>query len=96
MRRFQFSSGETIDSKVVTWGQKILKNGQVVTVSKYRKRNEWDEEERNVIGSLAEYDLSDMFRLLNGCEKNEFSWILSRKGTIIARRCFDHILPLKN
>lgn len=43
MRRFQFSSGETIDSKVVTWGQKILKNGQVVTGSKYRKRNEWDE-----------------------------------------------------
>ena len=70
--------------------------GQVVTVSKYRKRNEWDEGERCAIESLAEYDLSDMFRLLNGCEKNEFSWILSRKGTIIARRCFDHILPLKN
>ena len=73
----------------------VKHRGQVVTVSKYRKRNEWDEEERNVIEGLAEYDLPDMFRLLNGYEKNEFSWILSRKGAIIARRRFDHIFASK-
>lgn len=86
---------ETIEGKVITWGQKILKNGQVVIANKYGRGNAWDKGERNVIKGLAEDDLPDMFRLLNGYKKNEFSWILSRKGKIIARRRFDHIFASK-
>ncbi len=92
---FNSPQAETVDGRVITWGQKILKNGQVITVDKYRKGNAWDEGERNVIEGLAEYDIPDMFRLLNGYEKNEYSWILSRKGIVIARRRFDHIFASK-
>jgi exonuclease III len=86
---------ETIEGKVITWGQKILKNGQVVIANKYRRGNAWDKGERNVIEGLAEYDLHDMFRLLNGYEANDFSWILTRKVKVIAKRRFDHIFASK-
>jgi len=44
---------------------------------------------------LAEYNLYDIFRLLNGYKLQEFSWLLKRKGKIIARRRFDHIFAAK-
>ena len=92
---FNSPQAETIKGKVITWGQKILTNGQVVIVNKCRKGNAWNSGERSIIGGLAENDLSDIFRLLNGYKKDEFSWILSRKGRIITRRHFDHILSFK-
>ena len=36
-----------------------------------------------------------MFRLLNGYDTNDFSWILPRKGRVIAKRRFDHIFVSK-
>lgn len=92
---FNSPQDETIEGQVVTWGQKILKNGQVKIANRFRRGDAWDRGERKVIEGLAEYDLPDMFRLLNGYETNEFSWILIRKGKVIAERRFDHIFASK-
>ncbi|GAI74240.1 unnamed protein product, partial [marine sediment metagenome] len=69
-----------------------LKDGQVRFSD---KEGRWDARERSVIQGLTEYNLYDIFRLLNGYESQEFSWLLRRKGKIIARRRFDHIFAAK-
>jgi len=79
---FNSPQAETIEGEVITWGQKILKNGRVKIINRFGKGDGWDKGERNVIEGLAEFDLHDMFRLLNGYETNDFSWILSRKEII--------------
>ena len=84
---------ETNSGYVVTWGQKILKDGQFKFTD---KEGRWDAGERSVIQGLAEYNLYDIFRLLNGYKLQEFSWLLKRKGKIIARRRFDHIFAAKS
>ena len=57
-----------------------MKNGQAVIVNKCRKENAWDSGERRVIEGLAEHDLPDILRLLNGYEKSDFSgYCLVRK-----------------
>jgi exonuclease III len=44
-----------------------------------------------VLKGLAEYDLPDVFRGLNGYDVEAFSWIMNRKGKVVAARRFDHI-----
>ena len=82
---FNTPQAETFAGKVITWGQKE-KNGKFVTVDPW-----WDKGERGVLEGLKEYDLSDVYRDLYGCEVKDFSWVLRRKGQIIARRRFDHV-----
>ena len=89
---FNSPQAETIEGKVITWGQKILRDGQLKFTDKEGK---WDAGERCVIQRLAKYDLFDIFRLLNGYNVQEFSWLLKRKGKIIAKRRFDHIFASK-
>ena len=89
---FNSPQAETRSGEVITWGQDILENGQVRFSD---KEGRWDAGERSVIQGLAEYNLYDIFRLLNGYESQEFSWLLRRKGRIIARRRFDHIFAAK-
>jgi len=89
---FNSPQAETRSGEVITWGQDILKDGQVRFSD---KEGRWDAGERSVIQGLAEYNLYDIFRQLNGYESEEFSWLLRRKGKIIARRRFDHIFAAK-
>lgn len=89
---FNSPQAETRSGEVITWGQDILKDGQVRFSD---KEGRWDAGERSVIQGLAEYNLYDIFRLLNGYESQEFSWLLRRKGKIIARRRFEHIFAAK-
>ena len=89
---FNSPQAETRSGEVITWGQDIFKDGQVKFSD---KKGRWDAGERSVIQGLAEYNLYDIFRLLNGYESQEFSWLLRRKGKIIARRRFDHIFASK-
>jgi len=89
---FNSPQAETRSGEIITWGRDILEDGQVRFSDKDRR---WDAGERSVIQGLAEYDLYDIFRLLNGYETQEFSWLLQRKGKIIARRRFDHIFAAK-
>lgn len=50
----------------------------------------WDAAERSVILGLAEHDLQDVFRALNGYGAQEASWILKRGDQRFSRR-YDHI-----
>jgi len=90
---FNSPQAETRSGEVITWGQDILKDGQVRFSD---REGRWDAGERSVIQGLAEYNLYDIFRLLNGYESQEFSWLLRRKGKIITRRRFDHIFAPKS
>lgn len=78
---------ETTDGRIVTWGQKIRKDGEIATKRGYEK---WDAGERSVLEGLAEYDLLDVYRELNRYEVQAFSWISKRKGKVTQRR-FDHV-----
>ena len=86
---------ETKTGEIITWGQKILKDGQIRLRNRGKRGNAWDTGERSVVEGLAKYNLSDIFRLLNGYKVEEFSWILKRRGKIIARRRLDHIFASK-
>lgn len=50
----------------------------------------WDSAERQVVGGLAEWDLTDVYRHLYGYSRDEASWVLQRGGTAVGRR-FDHV-----
>lgn len=88
---FNSPQAEPPSGEVITWGQKILEDGQVRLNNRGGRRGAWDAGERSIIQGLAEYDLCDIFRQLNGYEPQEFSWLFQRKGKRIARRRFDHI-----
>lgn len=90
---FNSPQAETTSSEVITWGQKIRKDGQIKLKNGAKKG--WDAGERSIIQGLAKYDLHDIFRLLNGYESQEFSWLFRRKGKRIAKRRFDHIFASK-
>jgi exonuclease III len=62
---------ETTSGEVVTWGQKIKRNGEIVIQKGFER---WDLGERNVLTGLSEYDLCDIYRFLNGYSLQEVSW----------------------
>jgi exonuclease III len=41
---------------------------------------DWDLAERNVLAGLTDFDLSDVFRCLNGYEVKQFSWYWRAEG----------------
>lgn len=76
---------ELTDGKIITWGEKVFKNGKIKGTGE-----RWDNGERCVIEWLGKYDLKDIYRLLNGYRKVEFSWYTNNRGNYKGRR-FDHI-----
>lgn len=50
----------------------------------------WSSAELSVISGLAEHDLGDVYRSLNGFEKQDASWVMQRLGKQYGRR-FDHV-----
>ncbi|MDO9087998.1 MAG: endonuclease/exonuclease/phosphatase family protein [Anaerolineaceae bacterium] len=85
---FNSPQAELKTGEVITWGQRIKQDN---TIRYRRNRYTWDAGERSVIEGLAEHDLHDVFRLINGYEKECYSWVVIRKGMIKAKRRFDHI-----
>ena len=61
-------------------------------VSGFRKASKrWELGELSVITGLAKFNLPDVFRLLHGYEKEDYSYVTYRKGKIISKRRFDHV-----
>lgn len=85
---FNSPRSETSDGRLITWGEKVRQDGKIVIRDGYER---WDAGERSVLKGLAEYDLPDVFRGLNGYDVEAFSWIMNRKGKVVAARRFDHI-----
>ncbi|MGH7566212.1 MAG: endonuclease/exonuclease/phosphatase family protein [Gemmatimonadota bacterium] len=90
---FNMPQWELPDGTVVTWGQRLGKDGRVITRRNFRggSGERWDAGERNVLRGLAEFGLRDVYREMNryGGEA-DYSWVLSRKGMTRNRR-FDHV-----
>lgn len=85
---FNSPQSETTDGRIITWGQRVRKDGEIVVK---RGHERWDAGERLVLERLAKYDLPDVFRSLNGYEAQEFSWFMNRKGKVSTQRRFDHV-----
>ncbi len=88
---------ERPDGTVITWGQDILPNGEVVCEGSWRDpagredtSARWDAAEREVLTGLAAHDLPDIYRQLHGYTPQEFSWYWKGQGREIGRR-FDHV-----
>lgn len=80
---------ETATGEVITWGQHPTKRHGYVTDRQQDGR--WDRGERNIILGLAQFDLVDVFRLLNGYCARDYSWrSQTRTGETIGYR-LDHI-----
>jgi exonuclease III len=82
--------------EVVTWGQRINRQG-VAVIRQYMRGGEgvrWDRGERQVLQGLAAFDLPDVYRRLHGNARPAYSWYPVRKDPhrqiqMIGRR-FDH------
>jgi exonuclease III len=89
---FNSPQAEHPDKTVVTWGQSITRDGSI-KITKGLDR--WDRGERSVLEGLAENDLVDIFRSLNGYGLDEKSWFTMRKGIELSRR-FDHVFASRS
>lgn len=89
---FNTPQAETFTGDVITWAQKFNDAGAVVTRRRILGGDaaRWDAAERSVLLRLADFDLRDTFRQLNGYSREDFSWYLTRKGKIVGRR-YDHV-----
>lgn len=83
---------ELEDGTIITWGQKVHKDGSVRIPKRWRgdDGSRWDNAERSLFTILADNGISDVYRLLNGYSGNGFSWAMKRKGNEFLRR-YDHV-----
>ncbi len=86
---------ELSDGTIVTWGQKVKYKGSsngdqskdIIVYNSVLTR--WDTGERNVLNTLKEKNLFDVYRKVNGYDKHDYSWH-TNQGRKTGRR-FDHI-----
>lgn len=84
---------ETEDGKIMTWGQKRKRNGEIVLQKFWGQR--WDSAERNILEGLEKYDLVEVYRQINGFGKQEYSYYPNKNGRRVGYR-FDHIFASKS
>ncbi len=84
---FNSPKQELPDGRTIMWGERLGRDGRIEPVGEPR----WPRGERLVIRDLAEYDLVDVYRLLHGYQKEDYSWIVRRMGKVVSRRRFDHV-----
>lgn len=93
---FNTPQSEKRDGTVVTWGQ-YEEGGEVLMWKRWRggAGEDWDRGERSVLVGLREFDLTDVYRRLNGYERQESSWYWCGRTPPIGRR-FDHVFASKS
>ena len=84
---FNSPQQETPEGRVITWGEEIRSNGNVEIAAGYER---WDAGERSILQGLADFDLLDVFRALNGYGGDAYSWAQRTKYRVTKRR-FDHV-----
>jgi len=89
---FNSPKQELPDGRTLLWGQRLTRNGLIETPKEPR----WPQGERLVIRDLAEFDLEDIYRQLNGWEAEDYSWVVWRKGKIVSQRRFDHVFASRS
>ena len=89
---FNTPQDELLKYGVCTFAQKINKKG-VPKLKKIFRRgsgNRWDQGERNILEGLKEFNLSDAYRRIYPVRKKAYSFVIERKGKVVAKRRFDH------
>ena len=56
----------------------------------------WDAAERSLLEGLADWDLSDAFRLLNGYDRQDASWVFHTRARRKAGHRLDHVLASRS
>lgn len=89
---FNSPVAELETGEVICAGKRLGKDGQWRLKRRHRGRpaQEWEDAESSVIVGLREFDLSDVFRKVNGYHEFAFS-IKMKRGSTITQRRFDHI-----
>jgi len=69
-------------------------HGEVITFAENHPQwlERWDAAERGVTAGLAEWDLVDCFRALNGWERRDVSWVFHTRARRKAAFRLDHVL----
>ena len=69
-------------------------DGEVITFADNHPEflERWDAAERGVIEGLAEWDLADQFRRLNGWDRRDVSWVFHTRSYRKAGFRLDHVL----
>lgn len=90
---FNTPLAETTAGQLITFGQRIKANGEVVIRRKVMgiAGERWDAAERNILETLAAFDLADSYRAVNGyANVEDFSWFHKARGKLTGFR-LDHI-----
>ena len=85
---FNFPQRELIDGTVITFGENIRADGSFYV---RRGRERQVTAERRIMQGLADYDLQDVYRSVNGFNAQEPSWVAKNRGRAFGYR-LDHIL----
>ena len=56
----------------------------------------WDAAERSLVEGLAEWDLHDSFRALNGYDRRDVSWVMNTRSRRKAGHRLDHVLASRS
>ncbi len=79
------------DGRVVSWGETIRDDGRILVKNRKGQQDRWDRGEHLLLTQLSEFNMHDVYRKLNGYEKQEFSWFPPGSGGKKSGRRFDHI-----
>ena len=94
---FNTPQDELLKYGVCTFAQKINKKG-VPKLKKIFRRgsgNRWDQGERNILEGLKEFNLSDAYRRIHPVPEKAYSFVIERRGKVVAKRRFDHFFLSK-
>ena len=94
---FNTPQDELLKYGVCTFAQKINKKGvpELRKIFRGGSGNRWDQGERNVLEGLKEFNLVDAYRQLHPIPKKAYSFVIERKGRVVAKRRFDHFFLSK-
>lgn len=89
---FNTPQAETSDGQLITFGQTIRTNGQIsIKRTLFGQTGQrWDQAERAILEGLAEFDLADIFRKVNGYQPQDCSWYAKNRGRLFGFR-LDHV-----
>ena len=89
---FNTPQDELLKYGVCTFAQKINKKGvpKLKKIFRGGSGKRWDQGERNILERLKEFNLVDGYRQLHPIPKKAYSFVLERRGRVVAKRRFDH------
>jgi len=94
---FNSPQAELETGEVICGGKRLAKDGQWRLQRSHRggSAQDWETGEWSVLVGLREFDLSDVFRQVNGYHVQAFSIEMKHRSTITRRR-FDHVLASRS